>query len=161
MMRGQAPKYFFLELPLLMLIGATKLQSTAGTDNPCTLRRWFYDKCLHFTRLNWSIKRYSTLSMIQFLVWLKAPPSWLSPNWFVCIPMTVHAVPALDSWRPPLQIQLWGPVFNIQEKITVHFHTRVYIHTGQAQWQYCKWGSWGRGQQKPPCPPARGSGGAL
>ena len=48
-------------------------------------------------------------------------------------------VPALDSWRPP-QIQLWGPVFNIQGKITVHFHTRVYIHTGQAQWQYCKWG---------------------
>jgi len=28
-------------------------------------------------------------------------------------------------------------VFNIQEKITVHFHTRVYIHTGQAQWEYC------------------------
>jgi len=40
-------------------------------------------------------------------------------------------------------------VFNIQGKITVHFHTRVYIHTGQAQWQYCKWGSWGGEQQSP------------
>jgi len=40
-------------------------------------------------------------------------------------------------------------VFNIQEKITVHFHTRVYIHTGQAQWQYCKWGSWGGGSKAP------------
>jgi len=40
-------------------------------------------------------------------------------------------------------------VFNIQEKITVHFHTHVYIHTGQAQRQYCKWGSWGGGQQSP------------
>jgi len=42
-------------------------------------------------------------------------------------------------------------VFNIQEKITVHFHTRVYIHTGQAQWQcrYCKWGSWGGGSEAP------------
>ena len=48
---------------------------------------------------------------------------------------SLGTVPALDSWSPPPQIQLWGLVFNIQEKIAVHFHTRVYIHTdtGPAQ----------------------------
>ena len=59
-----------------------------------------------------------------------------------------RAVPALDSWRPPPNTTV-RPVFNIQEKITVHFHTRVYIHTGHAQWRYCKWGSLKRGQQSP------------
>ena len=44
---------------------------------------------------------------------------WVSANKNV-----LSTVPALDSWRTPLppQIQLWGPAFNIQEKITVHFH---------------------------------------
>jgi len=49
-------------------------------------------------------------------------------------------VPTLESWSPPPSpIQLWGPVFNIQEKITVHFHTqyalctrtRVRVYIGQ------------------------------
>ena len=33
-------------------------------------------------------------------------------------------------WRAP-PIELWGPMFNIQEKITVHFHTQCAVCTMQ------------------------------
>jgi len=54
-------------------------------------------------------------------------------------------------------------VFNSQEKITVHFHTRVYIHTGQLDKHNDNIvsGVLGEGAAKPPwspSPPARGLG---
>jgi len=42
----------------------------------------------------------------------------------------------------------------------VLFHTRVYIHAGQAQDSIVS-GVLGEGGRKAPSPPARGSGGAL
>jgi len=45
----------------------------------------------------------------------------------------------------------------------VHFHTRVYIHTGQAEYRYCKWGSWGGGSKAPsePLPTSYGVWGSA
>ena len=74
------------------------------------------------------------LDITLLMIWL--PPLFL-------LQVSLSPVPAPESWRP--QIQLWSPVFNVQEKTTVHFHTqyalctrmrvRVYIHTGQTRWQ--------------------------
>ena len=43
--------------------------------------------------------------------------------------------------------------------ISISTASLVYIHTEQAQWQYCKWGSWGGGQQSPPRSPSHQLGG--
>jgi len=48
--------------------------------------------------------------------------------------MSVTAVPALESWSPPQKkkIQLWGPVFNIQEKIFIR--SMHYAHVYGVVW---------------------------
>jgi len=49
----------------------------------------------------------------------------------------LYAVPALDSWRPPPNTTVRPRVKHSRENNSAFsfFHTRVYIHTGQAQWQ--------------------------